>query len=156
MTKEELIELRKQDRNIQQFYELKYKTWKALVEADSMPNPITDWWVGMVRTKRLLVMKDKLEVGEIYYGSCRNARYAMWNGERFTHVRSKWGSEFLEDINHFEDCDGYDVFQPYFKIEDKYIECIPLLKYEVELLKGFINDKEKRSVPESTTVGEGQ
>lgn len=156
MTKDEWKELRIADHKISEFYQLKYKKWRALVDVDTMPNPMTDWWVGMIRTKRLLVMKDQLKVGEIYYGKCRNASYAYWNGERFTHVRSKFGAEFLEDINHFEDCDGFDVFQPYFKVEQDHIDYVPLVKYEVELLRGFLNGKEKRSLSESSTVGEAE
>ena len=58
------------------------------------------------------ITKDKLIVGETYIGDCRNASEAVWNGERFTYMRTKFGTTYPEDINHFQDDDGYDVFVP--------------------------------------------
>lgn len=60
---------------------------------------------------------DKLEDGCTYYGHCRNASEAVWNGHKFTYMRTKWGYTYPEDINHFQDDDGYDVFVPIKKIE---------------------------------------
>lgn len=64
------------------------------------------------------IPKEELIVGETYIGSCRNAREAVWNGERFTYMRTKFGYTYPEDINHFQDDDGYDVFVPIKEIED--------------------------------------
>ena len=58
------------------------------------------------------IPKDKLIVGETYIGDCRNASEAVWNGDRFTYMRTKFGTTYPEDINHFQDDDGYDVFVP--------------------------------------------
>lgn len=58
------------------------------------------------------IPKEELIVGERYIGSCRNAREAVWNGKRFTYMRTKFRTTYLEDINHFQDDDGYDVFVP--------------------------------------------
>lgn len=58
------------------------------------------------------IPKEELIVGETYIGSCRNASEAVWNGERFTYMRTKFGYTYPEDINHFQDDDGYDVFVP--------------------------------------------
>lgn len=65
------------------------------------------------------IPKDKLIVGETYIGSCRNASEAVWNGKVFQYMRRKFGCEFLEEINHFQDDDGdgNDVFVP-IKIKD--------------------------------------
>lgn len=41
----------------------------------------------------------------------------FWNGKVFTYKRYKFGDIFDEDINHFEDDDGYDVFVPFEKIK---------------------------------------
>ena len=59
------------------------------------------------------IPKDKLIVGHTYLGDCRNAHKAVWkeNG-RFEYMRTKFGCEYLEQINHFQDDDGYDVFTP--------------------------------------------
>jgi hypothetical protein len=58
------------------------------------------------------IPKEELIVGETYIGSCRNASEAVWNGEKFTYMRTKFGTTYAEDINHFQDDDGYDVFVP--------------------------------------------
>lgn len=58
------------------------------------------------------IPKKDLVVGQTYMGECRNASEAEWTGEHFVYRRYKWGNVFLEDINHYEDDDGYDVFVP--------------------------------------------
>ena len=64
------------------------------------------------------IPKDKLIVGKTYIGDCRNAREAVWDGEEFTYMRTKFGSTYPETINHFQDDDGYDLFVP-LKIKDE-------------------------------------
>ena len=63
------------------------------------------------------IPKEQLEVGKTYIGHCRNASEAVWNGDYFTYKRYKFGDTFEEDINHFEDDDGYDLFVP-IKLKD--------------------------------------
>ena len=60
------------------------------------------------------IPKAELVVGQEYPGHCRNASKAAWNGKVFQYMRKKFGSEFLEEINHYEDDnnDGIDVFVP--------------------------------------------
>lgn len=60
-----------------------------------------------------VLRKAELKEGETYKGNCRNASEAVWHGDHFTYIRRKWGSSFEEDINHFEDDNGYDVYVPY-------------------------------------------
>lgn len=64
------------------------------------------------------IPKDKLIVGKTYIGDCRNAREAVWDGEKFTYMRTKFGSTYPETIKHFQDDDGYDLFVP-LKIKDE-------------------------------------
>ena len=64
------------------------------------------------------IPKDKLIVGKTYIGDCRNATEAVWDGEKFTYMRTKLGSTYPETINHFQDDDGYDLFVP-LKIKDE-------------------------------------
>lgn len=59
-----------------------------------------------------VIPKNELIVGNTYTGNCRNAESAKWNGKTFEYMRYKFGSTYLEEINHFEDDDGYDVFVP--------------------------------------------
>ena len=67
----------------------------------------------------LPILKKDLVEGVSYSGMCRNADTAVWNGKVFTCKRYKFGDVFDEDINHFEDDDGYDVFVPFFEIVDE-------------------------------------
>ena len=68
-------------------------------------------------TKRYIelgaIPKNDLVVGHTYEGDCRNAHIAVWkeNG-RFEYQRTKFGYTYPEEINHFEDDNGYDVFVP--------------------------------------------
>ena len=64
------------------------------------------------------IPKEELIVGETYIGNCRNASEAVWNGEKFTYMRTKFGATYSENINHFQDDDGYDVFVP-IKMKNK-------------------------------------
>ena len=59
------------------------------------------------------IAKNDLVVDKLYAGVCRNADIAKWNGEKFEYQRTKFGSTFMETINHFEDDNGYDVFVPF-------------------------------------------
>ena len=63
------------------------------------------------------IPKTQLEIGKTYIGHCRNASEAIWKGDYFTYKRYKFGDTFEEDINHFEDDDGYDLFVP-IKLKD--------------------------------------
>jgi hypothetical protein len=54
----------------------------------------------------------KLEVGKSYIGECRNASEAVWQGDKFVYKRTKWGNTYVEEINHFQNDDGFDVFVP--------------------------------------------
>ena len=58
------------------------------------------------------IPKDKLIIGKTYIGDCRNAIEAIWDGKVFKYMRTKFGLTYEEEINHFEDDDGYDVFVP--------------------------------------------
>ena len=62
------------------------------------------------------IPKEKLEVGCIYEGKCRNAEIAMWNGQVFEYKRYKFGEWQDAKINHFEDDNGYDLFVPIAKV----------------------------------------
>ncbi len=58
------------------------------------------------------IPKKDLIIGKTYIGECRNASEAVWNGHTFVYERYKFGDTFDEEINHFEDDDGYDLFVP--------------------------------------------
>lgn len=58
------------------------------------------------------IPKKELIIGETYIGGCRNSSEATWNGKEFTYNRIKFGIEYIDTINHFEDDNGYDLFIP--------------------------------------------
>lgn len=66
-----------------------------------------------------VIPKDELEIGKEYNGECRNASKAIWNGKKFIYQRYKFGSTYSEEINHYEDDDGYDVFVPIKEINNE-------------------------------------
>lgn len=65
------------------------------------------------------IPKKDLIPGKTYIGECRNADEAVWNGSVFIYQRYKFGDVFPEEINHFEDDDGYDLFVPVKLKEDE-------------------------------------
>jgi len=76
-----------------------------------LPKPIPgDLYMELYR-KGILPKKD-LEKGKYYFGKCRNADAALWNGHVFIYMRTKFGHKFPEEINHLEDDDGFDLFVP--------------------------------------------
>lgn len=75
---------------------------------------------GIVRRDDGALPKEALVHGKYYYGRCRNASIARWDGVRqiFVHWRHKFGSTFLEDIHCREDELHFDVFDPFYELED--------------------------------------
>lgn len=63
-----------------------------------------------------VIKKEDLEDGAYYWGTCRNASIARWDGKEFWYIRQKFGSTFAESINHLEDDNGYDLFIPLKKV----------------------------------------
>lgn len=59
-----------------------------------------------------VITKNELEIDKEYFGNCRNSSTAIWKGEHFEYQRYKWGTYYTDEINHYEDDDGYDVFVP--------------------------------------------
>ena len=115
---------------------------RRIEELGGLPNPVTSEYIEQARDIGKPLVKDKLTIGAFYYGSCRNARIAQWNGTNFTHIRYKFGYEYSEIIPHFENDNGYDVFLPYFQL-DKYDLKIPWIKLETEKLQEMIDNEDK-------------
>lgn len=92
----------------------------SIVDVDGVPfihvprcqNEEEESFVQEELIKRGAIPFDKLEVGKTYLGSCRNAHEAVWNGEKFVYQRYKFGFTFPEEINHFQNDNGYDLFVP--------------------------------------------
>lgn len=58
------------------------------------------------------IQKNELIIDKEYFGNCRNSAKAVWKGDHFEYQRYKLGSWYTDEINHYEDDDGYDVFVP--------------------------------------------
>lgn len=115
------------------FYKVNRIEFNILEHNAQIPNPVTKEWINLIKDNNLLIMKKDLKVNKFYYGNCRNSSIAQWNGKKFTYIRRKFGDSFEEDINHFEDDDGYDLFEPYFEITEEFQE-IPYIQEEISLL----------------------
>lgn len=63
------------------------------------------------------IPKSELVIDKEYEGECRNSGKAVWKGDHFEYVRYKFGFEYIDEINHYEDDDGYDVFVPMEEIK---------------------------------------
>lgn len=96
--------------------------WKNLqnfkCDPDNVPDlPVTDitTWNTIIIPKLIecgAIPKKDLIIGKKYLGNCRNTTEAKWNGIFFTYTRYKFGTSFKDEINHFEDDDGHDLFIP--------------------------------------------
>lgn len=60
------------------------------------------------------IPKSELKSHTVYLGGCRNSSEAEWDGEKFIYCRHKWGTEYIDDVQHFEDGidNTEDVFIP--------------------------------------------
>ena len=69
------------------------------------------------------IPKDALVDKHTYLGNCRNAHKAVWHagldGGVFVYERTKFGCTYPEEINHFQDDNGYDVFVPIKDIDNQ-------------------------------------
>lgn len=77
---------------------------------------------GVVRREDGAICKESLVHGTYYYGRCRNASIARWDGVKqvFVHWRQKFGAIFLEEIHCREDELRFDVFDPWVRLEDSF------------------------------------
>jgi len=88
-----------------------------------LPKPITKE-IYEDLFKRGVIRKKDLVIGKYYYGNCRNASVAKWDGKEFKYMRFKFGDYFIDTINHLEDDDGYDLFVPLKETEPREEEII--------------------------------
>ena len=60
------------------------------------------------------IPKSQLIDGQEYVGKTRGTTNAVWNKDinQFVYTRHKFGFEFPDYVNHFEDDDGYALFVP--------------------------------------------
>ena len=68
------------------------------------------------------ITKDNLKHLKHYVGICRNSTVAQWNEkeDKFIYLRYKMGKYMVDEINHPEDDDGFDLFIPLKELESPY------------------------------------
>ncbi len=83
-------------------------------------DPVYERARGIVRREDGALPKEALVHGVYYYGRCRNASIARWDAVNgiFIHWRQKFGDVFLEEIHCREDELHFDVFDPFYEMED--------------------------------------
>lgn len=68
------------------------------------------------------IKKENLKDGGNYLGFCRNASIAQWDAreDRFLYIRRKFGTDFIDQIHHFDDVKEIriDGFIPFEEIRD--------------------------------------
>lgn len=69
-----------------------------------------------------MIAKDQLVDGAMYLGWCRNAEQARWDAsqQQFVYKRTKFGACFDETIVHPQDDDGFDIFVPMARLDEKH------------------------------------
>ena len=78
-----------------------------------------------------MIAKTDLQRGAYYYGRCRNAAVARWDGERFWYRRFKLGGYQTDSVEHPDDYRGTDVFTPELRLDHLPKEVIPIDMPEV-------------------------
>lgn len=111
--KQQIIDSKKiLEKNIRDKWE-NLKKIKLDTDVPNLPIPMTPYHIERLIAAGAIPKKDLID-GKTYYGKCRNAYKAVWHADKnaFTYLRYKFSYTYDEDINHFEDDDGYDLFVP--------------------------------------------
>lgn len=69
----------------------------------------------------VVIDKDDLIDGQLYFGVSRNTTTATWSAERneFVYMRTKFMDKFEDTLPHAEDDDGFDIFVPLKAINEE-------------------------------------
>ena len=95
------------------------KKFEKETDIPHLPIPLTAFHIEKLIKAGAIPKKDLVD-GKTYCGKCRNAYEAVWHQDKnvFIYKRNKFGFIYDEDINHFEDDNGYDLFVPIGIIEN--------------------------------------
>lgn len=63
------------------------------------------------------IPKEDLVVGQEYFCKSRNFKFGIWNGTDFDYMRVKWGQEFPDTEQHWDDGAPYGTVKPFIIIE---------------------------------------
>lgn len=137
--KEHLRKLKEDPEYAQKFKEQKDENiknyWRELDPfhiAEDVPNlpKMNDFYI-----KRLIelgaIPKDKLQDGVWYYGNYRNTTLGKWDAKNQKFGLWRYKFRYMWDTcNHFEDDDGFALFVPLRKANEKELEQIKKIEDE--------------------------
>jgi hypothetical protein len=63
--------------------------------------------------------KDELVIGKSYECDARNFSVGVWNGSVFVYTRYKFGSEFEDEEQHWDDGAPYGSVKPFKMVDDQ-------------------------------------
>lgn len=63
------------------------------------------------------IPKDQMIEGRCYYVTARSSNVAKWNGKSFDIWRCKWGFEFMDEEDHWDDGAPHGTVKPWRIIE---------------------------------------
>lgn len=63
------------------------------------------------------ISKDKLKLGSAYLVHARNFKIAIWDGEQFNGLRSKFGSWFMDTELHWDEGPPHGTARPLKELE---------------------------------------
>ena len=126
ITKYMLIDETNREKEIENYWNTHKSPFRFADDVPELPIVDEDKWNSFYVPKlieRGAIPIDKLVKGRWYYGNCRNATCAQWQGKEancFLYTRIKFGSEFPQLINHFQTYTTSDVFVPIKELEGDY------------------------------------
>lgn len=100
--------------------------FKSALDIPELPRVSREEWVSIIVPNLIrcgAIPKSELKIGQWYEGDTRNSTKALWNGKVFLYERYKWGTYYIDKVNHFEDDDGYALFVPLYEIEAPETNC---------------------------------
>lgn len=116
----EALKRKKEAKRIREEYWTNLKPFKNVDDIPELPIvDVIEWnnFYVPILIRCGAIPKDKLIPGRKYKGACRNAEIATWTGNKFLYKRTKFNATYDEEINHFQDDDGSDLFVPLELIE---------------------------------------
>lgn len=97
---------------------IKFRKFKKVDDIPEFPSNLTSSDAEEFARKYIeagAIAKEDLISGGWYTGQSRNTNIAQWfpNPGRFYFIRYKMDGKYVDNIHHFQDDNGYDLFIPF-------------------------------------------